>query len=248
MTRLIFAAVVATCLCAQSPDTFEAAIVRPSGPDSVFQSTVTASQFTARRHTLAMMVAESYPDVESWRMSGGPSWVRTDMWDLVAKLPSGVPTDQERLYRATEQMLRNFLADEFKLKTHFEQREQPVYDLVVAKSGPKIKASEGAERSIRFTPMGIEIRHETMQEFVMFLYCPSCARQTADRPVFDKTGLTGYYDFTLNWSPSNIASDTVASGPSIFTALEEQLGLKLEPRKAPVDFLIIDQAERPSLN
>jgi uncharacterized protein (TIGR03435 family) len=248
MTRLVLAAALASYLFAQSPDTFEAAIVRPSGPDSVFQSTVTASQFTARRHTLAMMVAESYPDIESWRLSGGPSWVRNDMWDLVAKLPAGSPTDQERLYRVTEQMLRTFLAEDFKLKTHFEQREQPIYDLVFAKSNPKLKPSDTAERSFRFTPTGVEIHHETMQEFVMFLYCPNCARQTADRPVFDKTGLTGYYDFTLNWSPLNIASDAVASGPSIFTALEEQLGLKLQPRKAPVDFLIIDQAERPEQN
>lgn|SRR6185437_3399986 len=85
MMRLVFAALLATCLCAQSPDTFEAAIVRPSGTDSVFQSTVTPSEFTARRHTLAMLVESSYPGIESWRISGGPSWIRTDMWDLVAK-------------------------------------------------------------------------------------------------------------------------------------------------------------------
>jgi uncharacterized protein (TIGR03435 family) len=168
---------------------------------------------------------------------------------LDAKLPTGTPADQEHLYRATEQMLRTLLAEEFKLRTHFEQREQPVYDLVVAKGGPKLKPSEGGEATFRFTASGgIEVHHQTMQEFASSLFCPNCARQRADRLVFDKTGLGGYYDLTLNWSPLNISPDGVDSGPSIFTALERQLGLKLKPQKAVVDFLIIDQAERPSQN
>ena len=87
-----------------------------------------------------------------------------------------------------------------------------------------------------------------MEEFASFLFCPNCFRQAADRPVFDKTGFSGYYDFTLNWSPANIELDATDSRPSIFTALEEQLGLKLQPQKAPVDFLVIDQAERPAQN
>jgi uncharacterized protein (TIGR03435 family) len=145
-------------------------------------------------------------------------------------------------------MLRTFLAGEFKLKTHFEKREEPVYDLVPAKSGAKIKPTEATQRGFRFTPGGVQIQHETLQEFASFLYCPACARQTADRPVFDKTGLSGLYDFTLSWTPPNVQSDSAAAGPSIVTALEEQLGLKLQPTKATVDFLIIDQAERPSQN
>src|SRR5258708_6908970 len=136
--------VVAHSICAQSSG-FEAAIVRPSGPDSVFQSTLSPSQFVATRHTLAMLIASSYPDLPSWRMSGGPSWVTADMWDFVAKHPPGTPTDQERLYRTTEQLLRIFLAEEFKLKTHLVQREHPVYDLMAAKGGPKLKPSETAE-------------------------------------------------------------------------------------------------------
>ena len=87
-----------------------------------------------------------------------------------------------------------------------------------------------------------------MQEFTGSLFCPNCGRQAADRPVFDKTGLSGYYDLTLNWSPSDIQSGPTALGPSIFTALEEQLGLRLQPGKAAIDFLVIDQAERPAQN
>ena len=233
-------------ICAQ-PDTFEAAIVRPSGPNSVFRSDLDASQFVASRHTLAMLIQSSYPEMPSWRMSGGPPWMTTDFWDFIAKLPPGTPTEPDPRDRRTEQLLRNFLADEFKLKTHFEQREQPVYELVPAKGGPKIKPSDSAQFSYRGTPGGgAEFHHATMQQLANFLYCPSCYRQAADRPVFNKTGLDGYYDFTLNWTPSNIQTDN--PGPSIYTAIEEQLGLKLQSQKAPIDFLIVDHAERPSQN
>jgi uncharacterized protein (TIGR03435 family) len=188
-----------------------------------------------------MLIVTSYPDLPGG-ISGGPSWMATDMWDFIAKLPPGAPTDQESLYRATERMLRTFLAEEFKLRTHFEPRQRAVYDLVLAKGGAKLKPSESAERTVRPTPDGMEFRHETMEEFAGFLYCPACNR--SDRPVFDKTGLSGYYDFTLKWSPSDQpGADDL--GLSLFSALQAQLGLKLQSQKAPVDFLVIDQAERP---
>lgn len=234
-------------LHAQASDTFEVALVRPSGPDSTFRSSLDASQFIASHHTLSMLIASSYPELPSWRMSGGPSWIATDFWDFVGKLPPGIPSEQEPLYRRTEQMLRTFLAETFQLKTHFEQREQPVYELVAAKSGPKLLSSGAAQFGFRATSRGVEFRHVTTEQLAKFLYCPGCARQAADRPVFDKTGLTGFYDFTLNWAPSNLPENSVAEA-SIFTALEEQLGLKLQPQRAPIDFLVIDHAERPRQN
>jgi uncharacterized protein (TIGR03435 family) len=234
-------------LHAQLSSTFEAAIVRPSAPDSAFRATLDASQFIATKHTLSMLIASSYPELPSWRMTGGPSWLRTDFWDFTAKLPPGAPKDQEPLYRATEQMLKTFLAQTFQLKTHFEKRDQPVYELIPAKGDPKLKPSESAQFNLRLTPRGAEFRHTTMQQLANFLYCPHCARQAADRPVFDKTGMAGTYDFTLNWSPSSL-SDGNPNDPSIFTAMQEQLGLKLLPARAPVDFLVIDHAERPPRN
>jgi len=241
---------LATLVCpihAQSSDTFEAAIVRPSGPDSQFRATLDASQFIATKHTLSMLIASSYPELPSWRMTGGPAWLRTDFWDFTAKLPAGAPKDQEPLYRATEQMLRTFLAETFQLRTHFEKRDQPAYELVSAKGAPKLKPSDSAQFSLHLTPRGADFRHTTMQQLANFLYCPNCARQAADRPVVDKTCLTGTYDFTLNWSASNLPDSNIAD-PSIFTAMQEELGLKLLPAKAPIDFLVIDHAERPQQN
>jgi uncharacterized protein (TIGR03435 family) len=195
-----------------------------------------------------MLIATSYPALPMWRISGGPPWTTKDRWDVAAKLPPGMPGDQEQLWRKTEQMLRTLLADEFKLQTHIEHREQPVYELVVSKSGPKFKPSVTAEFSSRSTPTGMEVYHVTMAEFAEILYCHECTREIADRVVVDRTGLTDYYDFTLSWRPANAPSETANLQPSIFTAVQEQLGLKLEPSKRLVDFLVIDHAERPSQN
>ncbi len=248
LTTLFFLIVVAHPVCAQVPERFEEAIVRPSGPDSTPQMSIKTSQFISRHRTLQMFIQESYPDLPTWRVSGAPPWATKDLWDLVAKLPPGAPADQERLYRAIEVMLRTFLVEEFKLKTHFVQKEQPVYELVIAKGGPKVKPSEGTSAGQRSTPGGMNLRHQTMAELASALYCVACAQQRADRPVIDKTGLDGYFDITLNWSPSNIQSDDAPLGPSILTALEEQLGLKLQPAMAAIDFLFFDWAERPKPN
>lgn len=248
ITRFLLIAVVHS-VCAQSLDRFEVAIVRPSGPDTTAQMSIKSSQFISRHRTLQMFIQESYPNMPAWRVSGAPSWATKDLWDLVAKLPPGAPSDQEALYRAIERMLQTFLIEEFKLKTHMVQKVEPVYELVIAKGGPKLKPSEVATAGQRSTPGGMELRHQTMDELATALYCVTCARQRADRPVIDKTGLEGYFDISLTWSPSNVqADDNTPTGPSILTALEEQLGLKLQPAKAPIDFLVIDQAERPQQN
>src|SRR5205823_12592960 len=115
----------------------------------------------------------------------------------------------------------------------------PVYGLFVIKGGPKFKPSVTAEFSSRSTRTGMEVHHVTMAEFAELLYCHECTREIADRIVVDRTGLTDYYDFTLNWAPATVPSDTENPQPSIFTAVQDQLGLKLEPGKGLVDFLVI---------
>lgn len=179
-------------------------------------------------------------------MSGGPPWIATEFWDFVAKLPADTLKEEPALDRRTEALLKTFLAEEFKLKSHFDQRDEPVYDLTLAKSGAKVKAAEGDRVFAQYKPGGWEFHHFTMDQLANFLYCPSCTREGSNRPVFNETGLDGAYDFTLNWAQT-IQSDT-NTGPSIFTALEEQLGLKLQAARAPIDFLIIDHAERPEQN
>jgi uncharacterized protein (TIGR03435 family) len=156
-------------------------------------------------------------------------------------------------------MFREILVERFGLKVHHETRTLPVYALVVAKGGPKMTASKPQPNDpdgmpgnpgVLNTSLGRETGRGALIEFL--------AEDLSDalgRKVVDKTGLTGRYDFTLTWAPDDdaaamgsSASSGAPQGPSLFTAVQEQLGLKLEPVKAPVDVVVIDHLEKPSEN
>jgi uncharacterized protein (TIGR03435 family) len=191
---------------------------------------------------------------------GEPAWANSDVFDIEAKVAgpdvaafSKLDSDQRQA------MLQQILAERFKLAAHRETREVPVYAISVAKGGPKLKESEidpavsaSARRGggIRMS-MGMIAAHEcTIPYFLSML-----SRQLG-RTIIDRTGLISNYEFTLQWMPDNgvSASSNVPDGaqpdalPSIFTALQEQLGLKLEATKAPASVLVIDHLERPTQN
>jgi uncharacterized protein (TIGR03435 family) len=155
-------------------------------------------------------------------------------------------------------MMRNLLAERFKLSFHRETREFPCYQLVVARGGPALKATSAAAGD----PVGmgpavvypqkvvLPARNAAMSDFVSLLQ-----RALMDRPVVDKTGLTGHYDFDLEWAPDEtqfggalpVAGDDAAS-PPLFTALQQQLGLRLVATRGPVDAMVIERAELPAAN
>jgi uncharacterized protein (TIGR03435 family) len=176
-----------------------------------------------------------------YQLAGGPGWLETDRFDISAVIPAGTQRDQVPL------MFQALLVDRFKLALHRETREMSVYALVVGKNGPKLKAAESATGISSHSDGGpIHVTAATgMDAFANYL------SQRLDRPVLDQTGLKGPFEITLDWAPDSPqrpgASDDL-SGPSIFTALQEQLGLKLEGRKVPVEILVIDHAEKPSEN
>ena len=138
-------------------------------------------------------------------------------------------------------MLQTLFADRFKLAIHREMKDYPVYALVVGKDGPKLKAAADGKYDTRNSGGHLELHHISVAGFATYLV------NAADRPVVDMTGLDGYFDITLDWRPDtpqagpNSGND---SRPSIYTAVQEQLGLKLEPRKAPVEFIVIDHIEK----
>jgi uncharacterized protein (TIGR03435 family) len=121
-----------TISAAQVPERFEVASLKPSHPGTRFSSTTDQAQVNCSAHTLMALIRTAYPDiaVESWRVSGGPSWLTEDKWDLAAKLPANMPREEERLWRRAEMMLQTLLGEEFKLRTHRETREYPVYAMV----------------------------------------------------------------------------------------------------------------------
>jgi uncharacterized protein (TIGR03435 family) len=195
-------------------------------------------RLTCSNVSLHKLMVESY-DVKDYQVSG-PDWLNTEIYDITATLPPGTTGDDVRV------MIQSLLADRFKLSFHRESKELPVYALVVGKGGSKLQEVEFGRGSTSGSPGHLEATRIAIRNLTEFL-----SRQTG-RPVLDMTGLKGFYNFTLNFtpeaSPSAPSPETPivesAVGPSLFTAVQEQLGLKLEPRKAPVEILVVDHAEK----
>jgi len=237
-------------------------------------------RFTCTNCTLLMLITTAY-SVQPFQVSGPPA-LSTERFEIVAKVPEGATKEQFR------QMLQNLLAEQFKLTLHHDSKEMPLYQLVVARGGPKMKESaettktentaapaapgpmkRDAEGYPVLTPgqsvMAMTPGHARMQGAQQTM--PEFATRLSaflGRPVTDATSLNGKYDFVLSWAPepnrglipglpppppgadtiAPAAADPQDSGPTIFTALQEQLGLKLEQKKGPVDMLVIDHVEK----
>ncbi len=251
---------------AQSPEldgpAFEAATVRPnaSGETRRQIEVLPGGRFNAINMTLWQMLSIAYPIDGRFRdeinLIGGPGWIDSDRFDIVAKAegspqldtnkPGSTVTDGDRdAVERIRMMLRRFLGERFKLRLHHETRQLPIYELMRATSGDALgpdlrKAAGDCGRecgSIR--RMGPDKVAGTS------VSAGSLAHSMSDwvrRTVVDKTGITGPIDFTLTWSPESMPD---SSAPSIFTAVQEQLGLKLEPVRGPVDVLVVDSAEKP---
>jgi uncharacterized protein (TIGR03435 family) len=167
----------------------------------------------------------------------GPGWLDAEKFDMVATFPAETPRDRVR------EMLRTLLAERFELKTHTENRRLASYALVVGKQGPKLRmgtvGSDG-DGSFTFGEDHVMARAISTTEFADRL---SGSVFKLGRPVADMTGLRGVYDFTLNWAPDSVAGEG-RSGASLFTALPEQLGLRLEARKMTFRIVVVDHADR----
>jgi uncharacterized protein (TIGR03435 family) len=198
-------------------------------------------------------------DRDERHFSGLPGWVKTDRFDIIAKVADAdVPAWRSLPVSEKQRMIREVLGDRFKLAFHRESREQPVYAMVVAKGGPKMTSVKVPESDHVYGMYGyvgpehggIGGAHASMNALVDFLN-----GQQLGRPVLDRTGLIGNYDFMLHFtpfpmdgSPDDVAAPSGSPYPYIFAALQEQLGLKLEPAKGPVETIVIDHIERPSEN
>ena len=238
----------------QSRPAFEVASVKPGDPkDPDFGVMVHNGRFTATNATLKQLIAFAY-DVRSNQISGGPKWLDSDKFSIDAKRDGAslIPMTARPQMRV---MLQSLLEDRFQLVLRRETKENPVHELVVAKGGPKIKQTGDTEQhsQVRIGPASLSGTAAPLSALVDLL------SQRLGRSVIDKTGLTGAYDFMLEWVPdgSELRSSgdapgtpppAASDGPSIFTALQEQLGLKLESAKGSVAMLAIERAEKPAEN
>jgi uncharacterized protein (TIGR03435 family) len=196
---------------------------------------------------MLFVVEMAYGIREPSRIVGAPDWVKSSSYyDIDAKVSVEDAAAFGKLSRNEKnRMLQPLLADRFHMKAYLETREMPVYELKVAKGGLKLKAASADEASksvIGFRGPG---KIEAVSRSIDSL--PSLLNAEVGRPVVDKTGLTGKYDFTLEYTPA-MGAALDSPEPSIFTAIQEQMGLMLEPAKAPIDVLAIDSIERPAAN
>jgi uncharacterized protein (TIGR03435 family) len=237
-------------------DAFEVATIKPAVIDQLghYIKMQSAHRLVVKSNTLTGLITAAY-NLPIRTISGGPAWVGSDHFDIVAIAPGDVrPNLDEQM-----SMLRKLLADRFKLTFHREPKEFSIYALTVAKGGSKLKESAVAADAspegpppLIFTvwPEVVRLpgRNATVAELAS-----AFQRGALDRPVVDRTGLSGRYDFDLEWTPDETQFEGMglrgtpeSTKPDLFTAIQQQLGLRLEATKGPIETLVIDQVERPS--
>jgi uncharacterized protein (TIGR03435 family) len=243
---------------------FEVVSIKPTGPNrGSFQFFfLPGGKLRATGVTVSMLIVEAY-EVRPFQISG-PKWLTQDTFSIQATPPNPARASKPilNLYlnaKAQEEdqhkaRLQSLLADRFQLKIHRETREQQVYALVIAKGGAKVQA---AQSGVASTPALTMHPGQITGSNVALSYLVRTLAGMLSRSVIDKTGLDADYDFKLDWNPDEEAppsldgtgsSAPAQEGLSIFNALQDQLGLKLEARKGPVNVIIVDKVVKPSPN
>jgi bla regulator protein blaR1 len=234
-----------------APKEFEVASIKPSAPGGrgIRVQIAPGGRLDAGNITVKFLIQQAY-GVKDFQISGGPGWINSERYDLVAKADGDVGRMEQ-----IRPLIQKLLADRFQLTVHRDTKELPIYALVVAKNGSKLKesAANGPGPQIRMgrglingQGMGMEMLANQLSNAI-------------GRTVLDKTGLKGQYDIKLEFTPEDgpghgpgdgpeAAPPPDTAGPSVFTALQEQLGLKLESSKGPVEIIIIDRIEKPTEN
>lgn len=271
---VVFGLVTAPGIPAQSSTvsaalSFEVASIKLSRPGGNRRSVgFRPDRFETIGTTAKSLIQFAYHLESSSQVSGGPNWINSEEYDIDAKpgdlqveelqkLPVDQQADRVRL------MVQSLLADRFKLKVNHATKELPVYALVVLKNGPKLAPGTAGPKGSRISGSRGSLRG-TSAPISLLVHTLAPLPELDGRVILDETGLEGRYDFLLQWTPENMAPLSTgtagsspllaqapppdSSGPSIFTAIQEQLGLKLESTKAPIDTIIIEHSERPTEN
>jgi uncharacterized protein (TIGR03435 family) len=219
---------------AQAPQAFEVASIRAVGTDpgpGTFP-TFPSAQFTMENMPLTIMISMAY-GVSDNRIASKPEWMDSTFFTVKAK-PEGDVALTQKQYRP---LLQQLLQQRFKLAVHHETRDIQGYALVVSKGGPKLTPAKEKDTGATAYILEDGIRGQSMSIEGL----ASLLTRPLGQPVLDKTGIEGNYILNLTFAPPNSTESTL---PSVFTALQEQLGLKLEPQKVPTDFLVIDHVEK----
>jgi uncharacterized protein (TIGR03435 family) len=231
----------------------EVATIKPIQPGTrLVMLLMQGEHLVVKNISLKYLIQFAY-DMPDRQIAGAPGWTDTEKWDIEAKPDTpGMPSiPQMRL------IVQSLLTERFALRSHEEKQKLAAFALTVGKNGPKLTKTADASQSPNFVaPLGmLDARSSTMGEFAHFLQS-----SILGQPIVDNTGLTGRWDFTLKWTPDETqftgpgmkvppqAAEDANGPPPLFTAIQGQLGLKLEPQKVDASVMVIDHVEHPSPN
>jgi uncharacterized protein (TIGR03435 family) len=237
--RILILATLAISAGAQNgaPPAFDAASIKPNQSGSGHSSTHTRPGNVQMENASLRSIIKLAFEIKEYQLDA-PAWIRSEHFDIVAKAPAGTPEKQ------LPAMMRTLLAERFKLETHRETREFPVYGLVLAKGGLKVQPVEPGGTGMDTTSdeqggvlKGSKVKMVNLAEWMS---------SYVDRPVIDMTGISGAYDLTLRFSRESERSDPgkTPQYPVVPLALQEQLGLRLEKKTAPIEMLVVDRVEK----
>jgi len=231
-------------VAAETAPSIEVAVIKPHDPNSYHNNfSFRGDRFSLDDQTVSRLIAFGWA-INQNQIVDAPNWIRDEHYDIDGKTSATAdPTIPEQ-----QQMIRKILADRFGLRFHREKRELAVYALVVAKGGPRLvpAAQPNAQPGQHNEGHGMQTTRSftsaAMSDFVLTMqFFP-------DRPIVDQTGLTGRYDIKLTYTYGDASNSDPDAPPPLFTALQEQLGLKIKPTKSATDVLVVDHVERPSAN
>ena len=278
VSLMVLAAAGLSAQPASAPLTFEVASIKPSTGDQhrVGIQMMPGGALRVSGVTIKMLLTIAY-DVREFQIVGGPAWMNSERYDIMARPERGEASDnagpdlrglsdgeRKTLQEQMRARLQALFADRFQLAIHRETKEQPVYALMMGKNGSKLQASEIRDVPGPRGPMMRMGRGLIDGQGVPLEMLAMQLSNQLGRPVIDRTGLKGNFDIKLEWTPDPGQGGTPfggapppgvqappppdPNGPSIFTAVQEQLGLRLESTKGPVEMIVIDRVEKPSEN
>lgn len=254
MTGFLLAFASCSCMLPQQisepPASFAVATIKPSAPDTPTVVQIRGNRFATEGTTFVDVFKYAY-NIQPDQLVGGPGWLRTAKFDLLAD----PETDHRPTSDQMKSLVQNLLTDRFHLAMHTEQENLPVYVLTKVPGDLRLTRSKGNPGGIPvvgFDPKGeLDVGNATMDDFARFLQ-----RFVLDRPAVNQTQIPGRYDLVLRWAPDNKSSNpgpdeariAADDRPALFTAVKEQLGLKLAAGKANVDVYVVDRVEMPTRN
>ena len=254
MKKLALLVAVATVMPGQAPvsgpesnngPAFEVAAIRPANDDGNHDNDNDDGIVRIHNYTLKRLISRAW-EIDMSEIYGGPNWIDSESYDINAKIPA----EFVRAYNKVPQMMQNLLAERFRLRIHREPRQIAGYQLLLAKKGLRMENARPDQKdssSMNSNNSNLKAQNVTMEAFARYL----SRNRDIGKIVADKTGLTGGFNFELEWTPERIESSPDPSTddhPSIFTAIQDRLGLKLEPGRVDVLTIVIDRAEKPDAN